>query len=250
MGDIRFEKNGFEVEIIKKTEDIKKEKKYITKDMLIDEENMELETNFEVEEKLLYFPKICGLLIAVNIIIFILEISTGALLSRESIIDAGALYREGVEKGEYWRMISSMFLHGSFGHLFSNMIMLYTMGLVYEKFYKKRTAVSIYLLSGITGAVLSSLMSAGPSVGASGAIFGMMGANGYYILKNKELFGEINRRVGKVIIIVSVIWIINGLGQPMVDNYAHIGGFIGGIITAALLKGRNIVEYSQIKNNE
>lgn len=93
-------------------------------------------------------------------------------------------------------------------------------------------------------------MSAGPSVGASGAIFGMMGANGYYILKNKELFGEINRRVGKVIIIVSVIWIINGLGQPMVDNYAHIGGFIGGIITAALLKGRNIVEYSQIKNNE
>ena len=118
----------------------------------------------------------------------------------------------------------------------------------YEKFFKNRTAISIYLLSGIAGAVLSSLMSVGPSVGASGAIFGMMGANGYYILKNKELFGEINRRVGKVLIIVSIIWIINGLGEPMIDNYAHIGGFLGGIFTAALFKGRNMVEYSQIRN--
>lgn len=117
------------------------------------------------------------------------------------------------------------------------------MAINFEKFYTRQKVVAIYFISGIAGALFSISMSVGPSVGASGAIFGVMGATGYYLMKNKEIFNEINKRTGKTIMMVGVIWILQGLADPLIDNYAHIGGFIAGILAAAILKGRNEIEY-------
>lgn len=228
-------------------EEIKSEpiKKYITKEMLAEEKIIKTENKIDAEEGNLYIPMFCITVIAINVLVFIMEIANGALLSSENIINFGAIYKPLIMNGEYWRIITGIFLHGGVYHLVSNMVVFYILAMNFEKFYTVKKVVAIYFISGIAGAIFSISMSNGPSVGASGAIFGVMGATGYYLIKNKEIFNEINKRTGKAVIIVGIIWILQGMGTPLTDNYAHIGGFAGGIISAFILKGRNELEYRE-----
>src|SRR5256886_15245976 len=107
---------------------------------------------------------------------FAWETASGALQSRESIIAAGALVRDRVLAGEWWRLISATFLHAGFDHLIGNCLVLYVVGMACEHaFGLARTAV-VYSTSGLTASLLSATLSPGPSVGASGAIFGVVGA--------------------------------------------------------------------------
>lgn len=218
-----------------------KEKVYITDDMLV---SNKIEKDFDkinIEEDIDFFPLVTIVLIILNVLIYIWEINTGALTTRETIIGSGALYKEGIAKGEYWRMFSCMFLHGSFTHIFSNMVMLYLMGIMFERFFTKTKSISIYILSGLIGSFLSMSFSEGPSVGASGAIFGLMGANVYYILRNKQMLTEINKRIGTVLLVVSLISIVEGVFIPHIDYNAHIGGFMGGLLFAITFGGENVI---------
>ena len=133
---------------------------------------------------------------------------------------------------EIWRLLTYMFLHGSLIHILINMYSLHALGLQIETFFGKWKFLLIYLFSGITGGLLSAGVSNVTSVGASGAIFGLLGAMLYFGFHYRAYFGQ---AVRLQIIPVIVANLAIGFMLPNVDNMCHIGGLVGGfLITMAL----------------
>ncbi|MBI4834740.1 MAG: rhomboid family intramembrane serine protease [Planctomycetes bacterium] len=198
----------------------------ITDNMLADSSDESGKTDFEKD--ISFLPPLTIALIGINILVFIWELAAGKLENEVAIISAGALYRPLVMQGEIWRLITCMFLHGSFDHLIGNCIAFYILGMACEHAYKYYKTSIIYFLSGISGALFSILIHEGPSVGASGAIFGLMGAAGVFFYKHQKHFFLRDKRIGFIIVIWALYQIGTGFLTPFIDNSAHIGGFIGG----------------------
>jgi rhomboid protease GluP len=185
------------------------------------------ETRIDFERGLSYAPKLTLLLMVANVVLFIIELANGALASPEAIIRAGALHRESVLQGEVWRAVSAMFLHGGFDHLLGNCLVLYIVGMACEHAVGWRAA-AVYFVSGLCGSLLSLLASPGPSVGASGAIFGFTGALIVFLYRHRHVFFIREKRTGVVLAVWAGYQIAVGFLTPYVDNFAHIGGLIGG----------------------
>lgn len=183
-------------------------------------------------------PPLTILLILTNVVIFGITIVRGSLQSEEAIIAAGALVRDRVLHGEVWRLASSMFLHGGLDHLAGNCIGLYIVGIAAEHAWGLSGAAMIYFGSGLLGAVASVALHPGPSVGASGAIFGLLGGVIVFFWKYGSDFHVRDKRVGNVLL----IWAAYSLGTayfaPLIDNAAHMGGILGGGIVGLLITPR------------
>lgn len=214
----------------------------ISEDMLEAEDRESQRIDFE--KGISYFPLLSIALILVNILVFIWEIQTGALESQEAIIRAGALTREKVLNGEVWRLITAIFLHGGPDHLIGNCIILYILGMACEHAFHFRGAAVIYFISGLCGSLLSFALQPGPSVGASGAIFGVMGSVILFLYKYQNYFFVRDKRISFVLAVWAGYQIIVGFMTPYVDNFAHIGGLVGGIMTAFLLEPRLLTKHS------
>jgi rhomboid protease GluP len=192
----------------------------------------------DFERGMRHAPPFILFLIAANVAMFAWEIAAGALADRETIIEAGALVRERVLAGEWWRLMSAMFLHGGFDHIFGNIVVLYIVGLACEHaFGGARTAV-VYFASGIAGGLLSMAMGPGPSVGASGAIFGVIAAVIVVLYRWQDSFYVRDKRIGFVLLIWAGWQILTGLANPFIDNFAHLGGLAGGALAALALRPR------------
>jgi rhomboid protease GluP len=174
-------------------------------------------------------------ILALLVLIFVVELRVGALASREAIVAMGALARERVAAGEYWRLLTAPWLHGSVDHLVGNGIALYILGMVGEAAFGRAQLVVLYVLSGLAGSLVSVAMSAGPSVGASGAIFGLQGAAIVLFRLHRDRLLVRDRRVGVVLIIWALYTIAGGIMEPFIDNGAHIGGALGGALIARYL---------------
>jgi len=174
-------------------------------------------------------------LLAVLAAIFVAEVRMDALASKESIIAMGALARERVAAGEYWRLLTAPWLHGGTEHLIGNGIALYILGMVCEAAFGRAQFIVLFVLSGLAGSLVSVLVSAGPSVGASGAIFGLQGAAIVLLRRERERLLVRDRRVGFVLLIGAIFTIAGGLTDPFIDNGAHIGGALGGALIASRL---------------
>lgn len=208
----------------------------ITPDMLVRPARPSGRVDFE--RGMSYAPPATVLLIVANIAAFVWEVNRGALASRESIIAAGALSRTLVLNGEPWRLVTPMFLHGSPDHLIGNMIALYVLGLACEHAVGSARMLGVYLSSGIAAALLSMAMSPGPSVGASGAIFGLMGAVIAVLNRHQQRFYLRDKRIAAVLAAWAIYTIVTGLMSPFVDNAAHAGGFLGGALLGLRLEPR------------
>ena len=128
------------------------------------------ETRRDFERGMSFAPPLILLIIALNVAMFAWEIAAGALQNEETITAAGALVRERVAAGEYWRLFSSMFLHGGVDHILGNCIVLYIVGMACEHALGFAQTAAVYFASAIGGSALSVALRPGPSVGASGAI--------------------------------------------------------------------------------
>ncbi|MDY6992205.1 MAG: rhomboid family intramembrane serine protease [Pseudomonadota bacterium] len=188
------------------------------------------------EQGMSYWPWVAIGLIAVNIGVFIWTLQSGALLSSEAIIAAGALQREQVLNGEYWRLLSALFLHADGEHLIGNGIMLYILGIACEYAFGRARMVWIYFFAGICGSILSVLAYPGPAVGASGAIFGLLGALITFLYRHKNQLVIRDNRIGFVLLMWAIYQVITGFMTPYIDNFAHLGGFFGGVIMALVVK--------------
>ncbi len=177
------------------------------------------------------YPVTLGL-IALNVAIFIYQFIQPEPFSSEALVKDGAIYGWLIAvKGEWWRLISGIFLHGGVSHIAINMFSLYIMGRMAEELFSRWDYLIIYLVSGIAGAIASVVMHPeGLSVGASGAIFGVFGAIAGYVLAHRERlggrFGSFMKEFGSVLLVNLVL----GFSIPGIDMSAHIGGLIVGLI--------------------
>ena len=166
-------------------------------------------------------------------ICFIMFLITGMGNDTGGLIEYGANLDVLVKNGEYYRLLTSMFLHSGLLHLFFNMYALYIIGPQVESFFGKTKYLIIYLLSGISGSLLSVAFNVNTvSVGASGAIFGLFGALLYFGYNYRGYLGNV---IKSQILPVVIINLIFGFISTGVDVAGHIGGLIGGIIVSSVL---------------
>jgi len=183
-------------------------------------------------------PPLILFLIAANLAMFGWEIAAGALADRDTIVEAGALVRERVAAGEWWRIMSAMFLHGSIDHVLGNVIVLYIVGLACEHAFGGARTALVYLASGVAGGLLSLAAGPGPSVGASGAIFGVIAAVVVVLYRYQDRFYVRDKRIGFVLLVWAGWQILTGLANPFIDNFAHLGGLAGGALATLPLRPR------------
>ena len=141
----------------------------------------------------------------------------------------GAKINLFIRSGELWRFITPLLLHASVPHILFNMYALIIFGPSLERYFGRGRFLLLYLLGGFTGNVLSFLLSSGYSVGASTAIFGLIGAEGIFLYQNRKLFGgHFGRAIGNIVFIVVVNLLLDL--TPGIDIWGHIGGLFGGLI--------------------
>jgi rhomboid protease GluP len=200
----------------------------VTSDMLADESTGLV----DFEQGMGYAPPGTLAIIALLVAVFVWELSRGALQSQASLVGAGALVRSRVLEGEYWRMLSATLLHGSFEHLLGNCVALYILGMAGEHALGTWRVLLLYVASGVAGSLASVLTGPGPSVGASGAICGLMGAVILILYKYRRVYHVRNKEIGLVLAGWAAYTIIIGAIDPQIDNWAHLGGLIGGMVVA------------------
>lgn len=183
-------------------------------------------------------PPLSLVLIVINVAIFAWQLAADTLQSEAAIIGAGALHRQSVLDGDIWRVVTAVFLHGSIDHLLGNCLVLYILGMALEHAIGITGAGIVYAASGLGGSILSVTMSPGPSVGASGAIFGLLGAVIVFFLRFHSRYALRNREIGIVLLIWAVWQVGIGFLSPQIDNWAHIGGFVAGAVVGAILRPR------------
>ncbi len=178
-------------------------------------------------------PHITFVLIAINVFMYLLMSALGnGSQDIRTLIFFGANVPELVRAGEYFRLISSGFLHIGLLHLLINCYSLYIIGNQVETFFGKIKFLSIYLFSMLTGNLLSIVFTGGVSAGASGAIFGLLGAFLYFGYYYRAYIGN---TVIRQIVPVILLNLLIGFSTPGIDNAAHIGGLVGGLaLTYAL----------------
>ena len=163
-------------------------------------------------------------------VVFGFEVLTHAYASDEAMVAMGAIVPGLVQRGELWRLITSMFLHGGWLHWLANSWALYQLGTLYEVLFGSKRFALIYFSTGIIAGVASSMYNHGPAVGASGAVFGIMGAFIFSIIRS-PLYRHQPWTRG--LIAQLVFWIVVNLAigyLPFIDNVAHIGGLISGLL--------------------
>jgi rhomboid protease GluP len=196
------------------------------------------ETRRDFEHDLSYWQPLTIATILGLGVLFGLQLVFQTLESEAAIVAAGALKRSLVLEGEIWRLVSAVFLHASFDHIIGNCLVLYVLGMAVEHAYGRLQYAAVFLASAITGSLLSFSLSEGPSVGASGAIFGMIGCviAFFYRFREKIYFRE--KRLGIVLLFWVAYAVVTGFLTPLIDNWAHIGGLIGGAGAALILRPR------------
>ena len=182
-------------------------------------------------------------LIVINIAVFLFLSLFGDTEDAAFLLQHGAMYEPMVTQGhEFYRIFTSMFLHFGISHLVNNMVLLGALGWNLELEIGKIRLLIIYLISGIGGNLLSlyreiATETYAVSAGASGAIFGLMGALFYVVVANRGRLGRLSGRGMLVMVMLSLYF---GLTSSGVDNWAHIGGLISGFVMAVILyRGKN-----------
>lgn len=176
-------------------------------------------------------PRIAYILIAINIIIYLFLEFNGGSTNIENLIRFGAKFNPYILEGEWWRLVTSMFLHIGPIHLFMNMFALYYLGLLVERIYGSERFLIIYSLAGIGGSLASFAFSFYISAGASGAIFGLFGALLFFGTIHREIFAQ---TMGRGIMMIIFINIVFGIVVPQIDMGAHLGGLVAGYIVSAM----------------
>ena len=176
-------------------------------------------------------PQVTYGILGLTVFVYLLQLLSHFLLGYDLPVAIGAKANEYIRMGEVWRFFTPMLLHGSILHIGFNMYALYIFGIGLERRYGHSRFLALYILSGFAGCVFSFLFSSAYSIGASGAIFGLVSAEGIFLYHNRKLFGKQARRDIANVIFVVAFNLILGL-QPGIDNWGHVGGLVGGLIFA------------------
>ena len=187
-------------------------------------------------EQISRFPGTFGL-IAFTLVIFAGQFLSNQLLGLDLVLEYGAKSKIAIVNGDIWRLATPMFVHVGLTHIFVNMYSLYAIGPAVERFFLTARFLIIYMLAGVGGVALSLALSPFPSAGASGAIFGLLGALGTFLYLHRELFGKLGQLQLRQIVLVAILNLALGLA-PGIDHWGHLGGLITGILLAWVIGPR------------
>ncbi len=191
-------------------------------------------------------PRATYVLLAINVLVFALGLFSPRMERDLFVLGANRAY-EVLVQGDYYRLFTSMFLHGSLMHIFFNMYALYIIGRGIEPVFGSARFSLIYLLGGLAGSILSVIMGnpdpllGVPSVGASGAVFALFGAEMVYLYRHRKLMGERATQQLRSLLMLLGINLFIGLASWVgssgirIDNWAHLGGLGGGLVLTWLL---------------
>lgn len=170
------------------------------------------------------------ILVLTNILVFLMQIATA-----NQLVLMGAKVNEMIAQGQFYRLLTPIFLHGNIAHLLVNCYSLYSLGSTVERCFGSRRFVALYLFSGFLGCVASYFFSKNPSLGASGAIFGLVGGFAVYLKRHQYLLGE-SSRLGLFSIAQSLLFnvLMSFQRGSRIDNWGHLGGFVGGLLYSYL----------------
>lgn len=189
-------------------------------------------------------------LMVISLVVYLLTTFSGGSENVETLLEFGASYAPLVSHGQYWRLVTPMFLHAGPAHLLLNMLVLYTLGILAEPLYGYGRFTLIYVASGMGGSILSVWRSLSVAVGASGALMGIAGA----LIVVGWRYGEdlpprLRRLLARLLpplillelasgwVLTKLVKIVPFLGHHFagVDNWAHLGGLLTGLLLAALI---------------
>jgi len=175
------------------------------------------------------------LLAAITIIFFYERLVGATETDPMKLADLGAIMPDTLESHEYWRLFTAMFLHAGWLHWAANAWALFQLGSLYEILFGTRRFAFVYFATGICASIASASMHHGPAVGASGAIFGLLGAFIFSIRRSPRYRHQPWTRnlIGQLIFWI-VVNIVIGFQVKVIDNTAHIGGLISGLILGLL----------------
>jgi rhomboid protease GluP len=165
------------------------------------------------------------ILIGINIIVYAYTsfLSGNIIETSDNVVLAFGQYNPAILNGEVWRFFTAMFVHGSVVHIFGNMFFLLIFGLRAEDMFDIKEYLLIYFLSGLTGGFLTYFVWFNSlSVGASGAIFGVLGATIIYVRR------AIGQSIITALMYAFFLFMINT--GPNVNIYAHLGGLVTGLL--------------------
>lgn len=173
---------------------------------------------------------VTNVIITLCVLVYILQLFNPKLLY------LGANISDFVKMGEVYRIITCTFIHAGIIHLLCNMYSLYIIGSQLETFIGKARFIFVYIISAISGSLMSLIFTEGASVGASGAIFGLLGSLLYFGYHYRIYLGSVLKNQ---IIPIIILNILLGFMLPGVDNAAHIGGLIGGYLATVSVGIKN-----------
>lgn len=188
-----------------------------------------------------FVPLLTYTFLGINLVVFLLMVFAGlslfpndlsSLTDQHVLIEFGAKVNSLIQAGEVWRLLTNIFIHIGILHLIFNLYALWALGPLAEEIFGHPKFLMIYIFSGLGGSVASFLFSPALSAGASGAIFGLLGALLYYCIKRPNLWKS---GLGMNLVIVILVNFGFGLSQPGIDNYAHLGGLLIGTLTSIFL---------------
>jgi membrane associated rhomboid family serine protease len=181
-------------------------------------------------------PRFTYIFLGICAVVFVLMTLTGGTESSRNLIRWGANYAPLVASGEYWRLFTANFIHIGVLHLAFNLYALFQLGQQVESIFGYPRFITIYLLSGVSGAVFSYLLTSGLSAGASTSLFGLFGALVVYFYKHREMFGKMGQQQLINLGVILLVNVIIGLAPgSSIDNWGHLGGFVGGVALAWFL---------------
>lgn len=190
-------------------------------------------------------PRAIFALLAINVIMYgISQLLSSRIGWNGALFVLGAKQNDAINAGQWWRLLTPMVLHGNLTHLLFNSWALYALGTEAERMYGTLRFLAIYLLSGLAGSIASYVFNPGAlSVGASGAIFGLLGALAAFAFTARTFVGwEASKMQLGQIATLAAINLVFGFVVPNIDNSAHIGGLIVGGISGLALAPRYVIE--------
>jgi rhomboid protease GluP len=203
----------------------------------------------------LHQVRLTPVLLVFNILVYLLltVFSTRGLLEAAlggadlpTLVVFGAKENRAIIEGEYWRLLTPLFLHIGLVHLLFNQFALSIFGRELERLFGTIRFAVIYFVAGMFGSLASFLFNPVVSAGASGAIFGIIGAQTVFFLRNREMLGEVGNQQFRSLLMLILINLALGFTIPGIDNFGHIGGLVAGAALGVLLAPTYTLEPLQL----
>ncbi|HUY90708.1 MAG TPA: rhomboid family intramembrane serine protease [Pirellulales bacterium] len=181
------------------------------------------------------FPRTTIALLCALVATFVWEELSGALDNVQALLAAGAINLPELQRGEVWRLVTCLFLHADANHLIGNCVALYIIGMASQQAFGAGRTLMSFFLTGAVASAVSVWFQPVPTVGASGAIFGLIGAVIAFLYRYRDKFYLRDARIAWVLLVWSLCQVGTGFLNPQVANAAHCAGLILGGVLGLLL---------------